>query len=163
MGKGRWWCYLYWTGLFPAHGPGVVVKRKGTTTGTRSPWSQGRVHLHIDYHLLRPCSHLLLVRRALFTSRWLSRKYITAWPGESSEKSTMSTKYTPSHSIYSHLPAIRTIIHPRRASYYPLSVVSPASRCAFHGILSCTIGHPNGSGRSEPRAIELSYIYISHG
>jgi len=40
------------TVLLPAHGPGVVLKRKGTK-------SQGRVHLHTQLYLillLRPCS-----------------------------------------------------------------------------------------------------------
>ena len=77
------------------------------------------------------------------------------------EKSTASTKYTSSHAMYAHLPPIRTIEHPRRASYYPLSVVSPASRCTFPSILPCTIVHPYGSRRSEPRALKLSVMFYS--
>jgi hypothetical protein len=58
-----------------------------------------------------------------FTSGRRSGKYISLSPGDSTEKSTASTKYSPSHIMYARLPAFRTIETPT-----PCLVLSGVSR-----------------------------------
>lgn len=68
VGKGSWW--YYWT-LLAAHGPGVVVERKGTCCCTRTRDVSTSTPNSTLYYLLRPCEHLSLARRVLFTSSGL--------------------------------------------------------------------------------------------
>lgn len=58
-----------------------------------------------------------------FTSGRRSGKHISKWPGDSTEKSSASTKHASSHAIYARLPAFRTIKTPT-----PCFVLSGVSR-----------------------------------
>jgi hypothetical protein len=151
VGKGSWWCY--WT-LLAAHGPRVVVKRKGTCCCTRTRGVSTSTET-LPY-ITPVLAYLIGQTCAVHVELAIRKTPIYRCDLAIAQKtSTASTKHTSSHTVCAYLPAIRTIKHTRRASYYPVSVVSPASRCAFPSILSCRIVHPYATGRSEPRAVEL--------
>ena len=141
VGKGSWWCY--WAAC-RSRALWSLSKERGLATlhplGACPPPQK-------LYLILRPCPLFPLATRVLAfmpikkmyhcsllcdgtSLAYLCQKFHSA-----------STKPTSSHTLYYHLPAFRTIIHTRRASYHPLSIVSPASRCPFlsyHIMHDCT-------------------------
>lgn len=158
VAQGSCWCTLLDTAA-SAHGPGVVLKRKGTTTalarGTCPP-----PHPTLPYitpvraaPIGHPCWH----------------SHPVGDQGNIYPNDLAIAQKSPLRRQNTHQATYRTLVcrptepskHPHRASYDPVSVVSPASRCAFPSILPCTIVHPYASGRSEPRTLKLSVMFYS--
>lgn len=119
MGKGSWWCY--WT-LLAAHGPGVVVKRKGTCycTRTRGVSTSTETLPYITPVLAYLIGQTCAVHIELATRKTpIYRRDLAI----AQTKSTASTKHTSSHTVYAYLPAIRTI-----KAHTPCFVLSGVSR-----------------------------------
>ena len=153
MAQGSCWCTLLDTAV-SAHGPGVVLKRKGTTTalakGTCPP-----PHPTLPY--------ITPVRASPIIGQPCWHSHPVGDQGNIYPCDLAMTQKSPLLRQDMHEATHCTLIcrpsepskHPRRASYYPVSVVSPALRCTFPSILAmhhCTSVCQRPQRAAHPKA-----------